>query len=250
MDVSSNARQIVSIDSSYERQGGMAKQISAVFGFVPDSSTSSLWLSLQKKDYFRNLLLDNQLNKAPGLPGFIKELLSCKNRLYLWSNVSKFPKDLSVPEDISIHIFTADIVKEFRFEDICGMVIHRSPNSGELSLPLKKFLAFLFQEGLKNLKALVFLNVFLECEWLTESMYLCKLDLLCLENCVFANKEFLEKFVSVDKLYLTPSECNAKSIGLPKLLNHLEIFCPKSEKTDLDTYFSILARDCQTLETA
>jgi hypothetical protein len=245
----SDPRQIISTDPSSASDGEIAKSISSAFGFVPDSSEPSLACEGKKNDCLRNIPLDDQLNKAPGIPGFIKELLTYKNQLYLWSNVSIFPKNLSVPADIYIHIFTKDIVEELRFEDIYGMVIHQSPQSRELSWPARKFLSSLFQEDLRNLKILVFLYGFLNNWWLTDSMLSCKLDILCVENCVYPGNEFLEKFVSVDKLYLTPCRRSVGSTNLPLSLNHLEISCPKSEETDPEVLFSVSAEAVEKLRT-
>jgi hypothetical protein len=87
-----------------------------------------------------------------------------KNQLYLWSNVSIFLKNLSVPADISIHIFTKDAVGDLRFGDIYSIVIHQNPQSLELPWIVKEFLSFLFKD-LKNLKILVFLYGFLNSWW-------------------------------------------------------------------------------------
>jgi hypothetical protein len=222
-----------------------------VFGIVPDSSTSLPGFEVQQRDYLRNFLLNDELNEVPGTPRFVKELLSRRNRLFLWSKVSIFPNNLSVPDDISLHIFATDAVEKLRFEDIYGLVIHRSPQSRELSISEKQFLSSLFQEDLKNLKVLVFLDVFLEHDLLPRSIYSSKFSLLCLVNCIFVNSGFLEWFESVDELYLTPSGGTMGPTYLPPSLKRLEIFCPKPERgADPVVCYSVSAINCQALGTA
>ena len=248
MSTSLDTYQTISTDSSSMSYEEIAKSISLMFGLVPGSSTSSLDRKGQGRDCLRNFPLSNQLKEVPDTPGFVKELLSLENQLYLWSNVSKLPNNLSVPEDISIHILTTNIVEALRFEDIYGLVIHRSPQSHELS-PASRHLFLSIQEDLRYLKVLVFLNILLSSSWLTESMCSRHLDLLCLENCVLANDDLLESFLSVNRLYLARSRYRITSMSLPESLKHLKIFCPKPEKTGPEGCFSVFADNCRNLET-
>ena len=245
MNTSLDACQTVSTDSSPMSCEEIANLISSVFAFAPGSSRGRKELG---RDYLRNFPLSNQLKEVPDIPGFVKELLSLENQLYLWSNVSKLPNNLSVPEDISIHILTTNIVEALRFEDIYGLVIHRSPQSYELS-PASMDSLLSIQEDMRHLKVLVFLNVVLEDYWLTQPMRSRHLDLLCLENCLFADKDFLKSFLPVNKLYLVPNKHGHGKITLPESLMHLKIFCPKSEAMSPILSFFVSAQSCQKLET-
>ena len=250
LNARSNTCQVDSFGLSSKSQKEIAKLISTIFGFVPGSSISSLGFERQERVYLHAFPSNEQFTEVSDTPGFIKELLSYENRPYLWSNVSKLPKDLYIPKGISIYILTTSTVEELRFEDIHGMVIHQISQLCELPPPIKEFLSSIIcHKGLRHLKVFVLINVFLDRCWLTGSMKLDNLGLLCLENCAFNNPEILKEFASIDRLYLIPKAYRKDSIFLPESLAHLNIFCPEPEKSNYLHPFLVSARGCQKLET-